>query len=189
MGHKGFQEYGNIFSYFIDLVKTNGVFTRANKIMKYTRRYFFISRIIKYMSLIITFIETSAILVVISTVILVSIPVTLVSLGIVSLFEKRHHKKYDVDIEHMINHHDKIMFIYASRGFYSKKSSFLRGMSKDFADQGYMVFVVSNSLLNDRFSTARKIDDSVTLIKLNYFYHIKKKFLNDIDKSRLTFIS
>lgn len=81
------------------------------------------------------------------------------------------------------------MFIYTERGYFDKRSQFLRGMAKDFEAQGYYVFVVSTSLFRDHFTTAKKIDDGLWVIKLNYFYNIKRKFLKNYDSSKLTYIS
>ena len=189
MNHKGFQDYGNIFTFFTDRIKSNGVFSRAGRLVKYTRRYFFFSRLIKYMSTVIAFIETSATLVILSTVLLVSIPVTFLILGAGWLVGLYHNRKFDPTAERMLEGDGKVMFIFSARGFNSKKSGFLRGMAADFANDGYTVFVVSDAPFCDRFITASEKSDSLCVIKLNYFYRMKKKYLSMLDQSRLTYIS
>ena len=189
MNHKEFQDYGNIFSFATDKIKSNGVFARANRLMKYTRRYFFISRLIKYMSTIIAFIETSATLVVLSTVLLISIPVTCLILAVVSLWGFYRYRSFNPRMGELISKSQKIMFIYAPHGYGSKKAAFMRGMARDFTKRGYTVFIVSNSLLTDRFSAARQVGERLWILKLNYFYTVKKKFLTDAPDSNLVFVS
>ena len=189
MFHKGFQDYKTIFGFYGDVIKRNGAFSRANRLMKYARSYMLISRLIKYMSMIISFIETSAVLIILSSVLLVLVPVFLVTVGVFSLFSLIQFRTFGRELAPILNGSEKVMFIFSSRGWGSKRSSFLRGMSRDFKDQGYTVFVVSRPLFKDGVNAAAKIEDGLWMIKLNYFYIIKRKFLKNFDNTKLIYIS
>ncbi len=189
MQYKGFQEHRGIFGYLSDHVKRNGVFMTANKVVKYARRYIFISRIIKYMSLIIAIIETSAILVALTVVLLAAIPIMLVVSGIVTIIGLHKRKECNRELKKLFAKDKELMFIYTEHGYNDKHSKFLRGMAKDFKEQGYAVFVVSSSVFRDRFTTGKKIEEDLWVIKLNYFYSIKKRFIKNYDNDKLTYIS
>ena len=189
MSHKGFQDYGNIFSFYGDRLKHNGVFNTANRIMKYARRYLLISRIIKYMSLIIAFIETSAVLVLLSTVMLVSVPIMLVSATVLSLISLIQYRDFSKIAAPQIENSEKVVFIDAQRGFNNKKSRFLQGMTADLAKGGYLVFIISHSTLRDGINAVKQIGDSRWVIKLSCFYLLKRRVLKNTDDSKMVYIS
>ena len=192
MDHRGFNEFGNIFSYSSDRIKRNGVFSRANTVMKHARRGFLITRIIariiKYASAIIAFIETSAVTVVIATILVISIPIAALTTAAVSLFSSYRLKKMSGDIAEMFDGEKKVIFILSEHGYNTEKAAFMRAQAHSFVDEGYRVFVVSQPIFRDG-TTARKIKDDLWVIKLNSFYIIKRRFLKDFDDSKLIFVS
>lgn len=189
MHQKGFQEYKGIISYLGDRIRQNGVFSAVSRILKYARRYFFITRIIKYLSFIIAIVETSAIMIILAAILVIVIPIMLILTGIAALIGIRKRKEFNVILSPLFDGKRNIMFIYTEQGYYNKKSTFLRGMARDFKERGYAVFVVSSNPIHDRFTTATEIDDGLYIIKLGYFYGIKKRFLKNFDTSKLTYIS
>lgn len=192
MAHKGFQEYGNAFSYFFGRIAQNGIIRRANSVMKRARWGLLISRIIarviKYASFIIAFIETSAVTVVIAATLIVTVPIAAVTMAFISLLSLYTVRKERAGIEKMFEGDSKIMFIFAERGFGGKRSAFTEGMARDFAKNGFNVFVVSRPVLKDCV-TAQKIDENLWVLKLNSFYIIRRKYLKKADPSKLIFIS
>ncbi len=189
MEHKGFQEYKSVFGFYADSIKANSLFSRANKLMKYARGYFIISRIIKYMSIVISFIETSAALIAISAILLVLIPVFFAAAAVFSLFYLIQYRNFSRELAPALNDSEKVMFIYSGSGWTSKKSAFLRGMARDFKKEGYTVFVVSRPVLKGGINPVVKEEEGLWIIKLNCYYIAKRKLLKDVDKSKLTYLS
>lgn len=177
----------NIFSYWYSQIKTKGIWGFITKAAKHVRRFFFISRLIRYATLVIAVIETSATLVLVATGFVIAIPIALISLGITAIIGLFAFRKYNPIIKNVINDADKIVFIEAKKGFFRKKTAFLNRMAVTFRNEGYTVFIVSHSLTADRFPAARRAGDRIWVIRLNYYYVIKKKFLNDKD-DKLTYI-
>lgn len=189
MRAKNFQEYRGIFSYLNDRIRQNGVFNAAGKVIKYARRYFIIARIIRYTSFIVAIIETSAILLILSAILLLSIPTILIYTAITMLSGSGKRKEYNLKLSPLFDGTRNIMFIYTEHGYYNRKSSFLRGMANDFKNRGYTVFVVSCAPFHDHFNTAKEIGEDLYVIKLGYFYYIKKRFLSKLDSTKQTYIS
>lgn len=177
----------NILSYWYSQIKTKGIWSFISKAAKHLRRFLFISRLIRYATLVIAVIETSATLVLVATGFLIALPITIISLGVTAVIGMFAFRKYNPTIEKEINEAEKIVFIEAKKGFYRKKTAYLNRMALTFRNEGYTVFVVSHSFAADRFLSARKAGDHLWVIRLNYYYAIKKKFLKDID-DKLTYI-
>ena len=188
MFHKGFQDYGNIFTFYTDALRHNVLFTRANKLMRYARGYFLISKLIKYTSVAVAFVETSATLIVISSVLLALIPLFILTAAVLTVVSLSQFKRYDGELEPIFAKGGNIMFIYTGRGYSNKRAAFLRGMANGFADGGYTVFVVSRPIFRDGTGGTKKIRDGLWVVKLNYFYIMKRRFLKGADKSKMTFI-
>ena len=182
-----YDNYNNIFSYWYGNIKENGIWNTVLRISKYTRRYFFISRLIKYAAAVIAFIETSATLVVVFTALVIMIPIALTAIMLTALINVFQYKKLNPQIELDIKKSDKIVFIDAKKGYFRKKEHYLNQMAKTFRDEGYTVFVISHSALHDRFTAARRRGECFWVIKLNYYFVIKKLFLKGKEDS-LTYI-
>lgn len=182
-----YDKYNNVLSYRFGQIKNNGTWNTIIRITRYARRYIFISRLIRYTSAVIAFIETSAILVIALTVILAALPFLAVSFLFTVLFSISKQKKYNPIIEKETEEADKIVFIDAPKGFYRKKAAYLNRMAETFHTEGYTVFVISHSYVTDRFTTARKAADGIWVIKLSYYFIIKKRFLKG-KEDKLTYI-
>lgn len=174
--HK-YDNYNNIVSYWYGNIKENGFFNLVLRASKYTRRYFFISKIIKYAAAVIAFIETSATLVVVFTALVIMIPVSLLTMLVTAIINIFQYKKLNPEIAYDIEKSDKIIFIDAKKGYNRKRKHYLNHMAESFICEGYTVFVISHSLFSDRFTAARKEGESLWVVKLNYFFVIKRLFL------------
>lgn len=181
MKNSNFDRSNNIFSYWYNSLKSTGIWNVISKCAKHIRRYFFISRLIKIITAIIAVIETSATLIIVATGFLVALPFILLALGFTALLGIFSYRKYDPKIERDIKIAKKIIFIEAKKGFYRKRSAYLNRMARCFRDEGALVFVVSKGLHTDRFLSARKADRDLWVIRLGYYYHLKKRFLKDKD--------
>ncbi len=176
----GYDKYKSLMSYRYGQLKENGLWNIAMRTVKYTRRYFLISRLIRYASYIIAIIETSATLIVLFTALVIAIPILLISFLITALLSVSQCRRYNSKVYADIISADKIAVIDAKKGYYRKKQAYLNRMAKCFRDEGYTVFVVSHSFRNDRFLVARHEGERLWIIKLHYLFIIKKKFKDNI---------
>lgn len=187
MKNNFYSRSGSIFSYWYNRIKNIGAVTLILRAAKYIKRYLLITRLIKIAAVILAIIETSAVLILAATGVILMLPFLLAAFIITAISGKRGYGKYNPLIKAAIDKAEKIVFIEAKKGFFRKRHSYLRIMCQCFQNEGYTVFVVSGSLGYDRFLSARRIDEKIWVIKLNYYYHIKKKYLKNKDQ-KLTYI-
>ncbi len=185
---QGYNKFNNIFSYRYGQLKENGIWNMILRTTRYARHYLFFSRLIKYTAAIVAFIETSATLVVIATGFIIAIPIFALSIAVTAILSISKYKKYDPLLSKDIKNAQKIIFIDAPKGYFRKPSAYLNRMANSFRDEGYTVIVVSHSVFNDRFLAAKNPENNIWVIKLNYYFSIKKKFLKD-KEDMITYIS
>lgn len=183
-----FNHSSNIFAYWYAHIKSNGIWSFLTRASRYVRRYLFISRLIKYASLIIAVIETSATLVLVATAFVAAIPLAVISFSFTALLSALKYKKINPMIKAELEKADKIIFIEAKKGYNRKKSAYLNRMAVCFKEEGYTVIIVSRSFFTDRMLSAKKTKEGVWVVMLNYFFVIKRKFLSQIDESKLIYI-
>ena len=179
MIYVGYDKYTSLLSYRLGQLKENGLWNIAMRAVRYTRRYFLISRLIRYASYIIAALETSAVLLVIFSVLLVLLPIALIIFGITVILSTSQYKKYTKLISEDMTD-AKTVVIDAKKGYFGRRA-YLNNMARCFRTEGYTVLVISRSFKHDRFLVARKADDNIWVLKLNYFFILKKKLnTNDI---------
>ncbi len=174
----GYDKYKSLLSYRYGQLKENGLWNIAMRTIRYTRRYFLISRLIRYASYIIAAIETSAVLLVVFSVLVILLPISLLLFGITVILSMSQYKKYNRLISDDIKDR-KIVVIDAKRGYFHKKQSYLKNMAKCFRNEGYTVLVVSHSFTRDKFLVAKKAEEKIWVLKLNYFFILKKQIETD----------
>lgn len=174
----GIEKHNNYISYRYGQLKETGLWNTLKRMIGYFRKYFLISRIIRYTAYIIAVIETSATLIIFASVLLITLPIGFILFGITSLIAVLRYKKQEPIISKEIAKAEKLIFINAPKGYNRKKPAYLNRMAKCFRNEGYMVFVISGSFISDTFITARKIEDGLWVIKLNYYFVMKKKLLS-----------
>lgn len=177
MNKHGFDSYDNIFRYFYAEITDNGIFGMIMRVAKYTRHYLFFSRLIKYAATVVAIIEASASLLIVATVFIIAVPVCLVCISLTAIFNYSRYKRYDPKIKHDIENSEKLIFIEARHPFFKRKAAYLNRMATTFRNEGYTVFVVSRSFFGDRFLAAKRVGRKLWVIKLNYYFHIKKHYL------------
>lgn len=173
----GYDKYKSLLSYRYGQLKKNGLWNIALRTVRYTRRYFLISRLIRFVSYIIAAIETSAVLLVVLSALLVLLPVIIIIFGIIVIFSTTKYKKYSNLISEDTNNR-KIVVIDAKKGYFGR-SAYLNNMAKCFKNEGYTVLVISRSFRNDRFLVTKKAENNIWVLKLNFFFILKKKLNND----------
>lgn len=174
----GYDKYRSLLSYRYGQLKENGLWNIAVRTVRYTRRYFLISRLIRYASYIIAAIETSAVLIVVFSALLILLPIALVLFGITVVLSTSQYKKYNGLIAGELKG-KKIVVIDAKKGYFRKKQAYLNNMARCFRDEGYTVLVISHSFACDRFLVAKKAEDNIWVLKLNYFFILKKQLKTD----------
>lgn len=174
----GYDKYKSLLSYRLGQLKKNGLWNIAVRTVRYTRRYFLISRLIRYASYIISAIEASAVLIVVFSALLILLPIALILFGITVVLSTSQYKKYNSLISDDIKSR-KIVMIDAKKGYFRKKQAYLNNMAKCFRNEGYSVLVISRSFSCDRFLVAKKAEDNIWVLKLNYFFILKKHLKTD----------
>ena len=182
MNKHGYCNYNNIFSYYYNNIKSTGLWNTLLKISKFTKSYFFISRLVKYAAVVVAFIETSASLIIASAVLLVLIPIVCVSSFVTYISCLRQYKKVNPVMQKVVDNSKKLVFIDAKKGYFRKETHYINNMAKQFRDEGNTVFVVSHSLLHDRFVSVRKAEKGIWVVKMNYYFTLKRKILSNCDK-------
>ena len=178
----GYDKYKTLLSYRYGQLKENGLWNIAMRTVRYTRRYFLISRLIRYASYIIAAVETSAVLIVVFSALLVLLPVALVIFGITVILSTSQYKKYTKLISEDMTHR-KIVVIDAKKGYFGRPA-YLNNMARCFRNEGYTVLVISRSFKHDRFLAAKKAEDNIWVLKLNFFFILKKT----LNKDNITYI-
>lgn len=163
--------YNDYFSYKLAGIKRTELWNTAERIFTYSRRSLLAARIFRYAAVALAFIETSAILVIVSSSALLIIPILLcgiLSLAFLDIFSD---KKYDRIII-SASENRRIVIIATAKSFCN--SHFLMGVSNELAARGHTVIVVTSSLKDGLFTTARKKNSQVFLIREPYFFRLCK---------------
>ena len=159
----------NLLSFYIKRIHSTPVWTIADRIMTYSRRLLFVTRILKYAALIISIIETSAILIVTATFLLAFLPVILFVAVIFNVADdingSRLLKKLDLRLDR-----DKI-YVFFKTGRFGENTA--REFGKESA-----VFIVSN-VFRHRFFTA-KADGDVIIINKAFFIRLRQRYFNAV---------
>ena len=178
MIYVGYDKYKTLLSYRYGQLRKNGLWNIAMRTIRYTRRYFLISRLIRYASYIIAAIETSAVLLITFSALIVLLPIILIGFGISVVLSISQYKKYNKLISKDIAS-KRIVIIDAKKGYFRQKQTYLNNMAECFHREGYTVLVISHSFLRDRFLVAKRAQEGIWVIKLNYYFILKKQLKTD----------
>ena len=167
-------KYENYLKYKYSLIKSTGVWNTAERFFTYSRRSLFVARLFKYGALIVAFIETSAVFLIFATALLFIIPATLLFALILMLTDIIAGRKYNEKILGQIKD-KKILFLIARKGYRKNRNSYFDKMACDFANNGhYCVIVISKSLRDGIFLTARFESKNLIIIRESYFFRLKR---------------
>jgi hypothetical protein len=103
--------------------------------------------------------------------------------GITALISVMGYRRYNKLISDDIAN-ARIVVIDAKKGYFRAKERYLNNMARCFKNEGYTVLVISHSFTADRFLTARNAEERIWVMKLNYFFVLKKQ----LDPDRLIYI-
>lgn len=169
-----FNKYDSMPAYCMGLLKSHGLWKLAIRMIRYTRRYFLISKLIRYTSYIIAAIETSALLILVFSALLILAPIGLIVFGSTLILNRFGYKKLKDEILNDI-YNKKTVIIDAPKGYFRNKQAYLNNMARCFCNEGYSVLVISRSFTADRFFTAKKAANKIWVIKLSCFFMLKNK--------------
>ncbi len=168
------EAYTGFLSYKYNSLKSTNVWNTAGKIFSYSRRSLLVARIFKYAAAVIAFIESSAVFLISGAVLLLIIPISLAFAAVLAIIDSFHGRKYNKIIIPKLKD-KKILFLIAKRGFNPSRGSFFDKMALDFATESeYFVFVVSKSLRDGIFLTAKTVTDNLVVIREPYFFRLMK---------------
>ncbi len=171
------ERYENYLKYKYNLIKSTDVWNVTGRIFAYSRRSLFIARLFKYASLIIAFIETSAVFLLTATVLLIIIPSALVLALILMIVDTIAGRKYNDKILSQIKG-KKILFLIAQKGYKKERGSYFDRLASDYAKDGrYYVIVISKSLRDGLFLTARFNEERLVVIRETYFFRLKRALI------------
>ncbi len=168
------EAYTGFLSYKYHSLKSTNVWNTAGKIFSYSRRSLLVARVFKYTAAVIAFIESSAVFLISGAVLLLIIPISLIFAAVLAVIDSFHGRKYNEIIIPKLKN-KKILFLMAKKGFNPSRGSYFDKMALDFAiDREYFVFVVSKSLKDGLFLTAKKVTDNLVIIREPYFFRLMK---------------
>lgn len=171
------EKYTSYLKYKYNTLKSTDVWNTAERVVSYSRTSLFIARLFKYASAIVAFIETSAVFLICATVLLFVIPATLLLALILMLIDMAGGKKFNEKILPRLKN-KKIIFLVAQAGFRENRGTYFDNMAKDFAkNENYFTVVVSKSLRDGKFLTAKFVGDNLVVIRETYFFRLKKAII------------
>lgn len=169
--------YANYFKYKYNDIKSTDIYNRAERIFAYSRTSLFIARIFRYASVIIAIIETSAVFLLCATIVLIAVPVTVAAALILALFDLIGAKKFNEAIIPKLKD-KKIVFLISDKGYRSEKrgkNTYFDRMTRELAaDPERFIIVVTKSIRNGRFLTAKFAADNIAVIRETYFFRLRR---------------
>ena len=167
----------NLFSFYYSRVRRTTVWSLADRIIKYSRRFLFITRIVRYAAVIVSIIETSAMLILISTLILTVLPILtvgfIVMLTAESIVTNKRLRELDLRLDR------EEIYVFAGVGEYGE--AYARSLSEVAA-----VYIVANPLKH-RFIAA-KADGGIIYVSKSFFLRLRRNYFDSTpEKMRYLF--
>lgn len=158
----------NLFSLYYKKMRSTTVWGLADRLIKYSRRFMLVTKIIKYATLIVAFIETSAMLIVAATILLIALPISLIAIAIAAIADRisSKHKLDELDLK---LDRDEI-YVFFNVGKFGE--AYARKLA-----EGAAVYIVA-SPLHKRFFTARP-DGDITYISKSFFMRLRRDYFDE----------
>ncbi len=170
--------YKSFVSYLIAAIRKTSVFSIAGKVLKYTRRFMFFSRIFTYIRIAVSIIEASAVLILFAAVILALLPiVTIIFIGFIIADGVNSKRILNSDELSDTLKKDRVYIICGAGDF---GEGFARELSENAA-----VFILTASP-KKRFITALN-DGGVWYMRHSFYFKLKRKKLFQIN-SKVTYL-
>ncbi len=166
--------YESYFKYKYNSLKSTAVWSTAGRVFTYSRRSLLVARLLRYASIIIAFVETSAVFLLFSTILLIALPATLLIGLILIVVDAVSGKKNKDKVLSAVND-KKILILIAHKGYRKNRSTYFDSMVREYAKDGrYCVIVVSKSLIDGPFLTAKFQSKNLIIIRESYFFRLKR---------------
>jgi len=172
-------EHKYLVTFLIKRVREHSLFSAAKRAITYSRRFFLIGRIIKYLGIAVAVIEASAALIFITAVTLVLIPIILLAIVGFTVSDRiiGTHILASVAFAKYLER-DRIYVI-------SEAGTFGEGFAKELAEAGAAVFVITGDP-SRRFICAR-MQNGVFYIRHAFYFRLKRKRLSALSH-KLTYL-
>jgi len=166
--------YESYFKYKYNSLKSTAVWSTAGRVFTYSRRSLFVAKLLRYASIIIAFVETSAVFLLFSTILLIALPAMLLLGLILMIVDVISGKKNNDKILTAVRD-KKILILIAHKGYRKNRNTYFDSMVREYAKEGrYCVIVVSKSLVDGPFLTAKFHSKNLVMIRESYFFRFKR---------------
>ena len=172
-------KYKTFVTYLVARLRSTSVWSLADRVIKYTRRFLLVGRILKYISIAFAIIETSTVLLLAVTVAAVIIPIAVVALTAVYIA--------DLVVGARILRSRQLRE-YLSREricVMAQAGDFGEGFARELSDGGEAVFVIT-AAPKRRFISA-KMESGVCYVRHAFFFRLKRRMLVKCE-DRLTYL-
>ncbi len=166
-------KYKTFLAYLLAKLRKTSLWSIADRVIKYSRRFLFIGRIFRYISIAFAIIETSAVLIVSAALIALVIPVlfvALVSFYIADLIIGKRIMSSD-NLRDALKR-DKILI-------FSDAGSFGEGFAEELSKNGAAVFIITASPAR-KFISAKQ-ENGVFYVRHAFFFRLKRRMLKGLD--------
>ena len=167
----------NLFSFYYSRIRHTTLWSLADRVIKYSRRFLFITRIVRYSAVIVSIIEKSVLLILISTLILTVLPIlaagSVAMLTAESIVTNKRLRELDLRLDR------EEIFVFAGVGEYGE--AWTRSLSEVAA-----VYIVANPLKH-RFIAA-KADGGIIYVSKSFFLRLRRDYFDSTpEKMRYLF--
>ncbi len=165
-------KYKTFLTYLFAKMRKTSLWSIADRIIKYSRRFLFIGRIFKYISIAFAIIETSAVLILSAALLALVIPilfVAIVSFYIADLIIGRRIMS-DANLRGALKR-DKILI-------FSGAGSFGESFAEELSKNGAAVFIITASP-SRRFISA-KYENGVFYVRHAFFFRLKRRMFKGL---------
>ncbi len=172
-------KYKTFVTYLVARLRSTSIWSLADRVIKYTRRFLLVGRILKYISIAFAIIETSAVLLLAAAALAVIIPVAFIALTAIYIA--------DLVIGARILRSRQLRE-YLSREricVISQAGEFGEGFARELSDGGGAVFVIT-AAPSRKFISAR-YEDGVYYVRHAFFFRLKRRILTK-RADRLTYL-
>ena len=162
-------KHKTLTAYLIAKLRATSIWIGFDRILKYTRRFFFLTRILRYIRIVVTIIETSTVLILFAALFIALIPILAVLIIMFTVSE--------LIIGTRILKSDKLRLALSREHIYiiSDAGVFGEGYARELADRGSSVFILSASL-QKRFISLTE-SNGIYFIRHAFFFRLKRRYL------------
>ncbi|NLK39222.1 MAG: hypothetical protein GX303_03090 [Clostridiales bacterium] len=184
----------NYFSYLFSQIKRTTLWTRTDRIIKYSRFYLFLSRTFKTFMTITLWLQTSAAFLIIATGAVTVIPIIAILSAIALITTWIYRRRSNRRLVREIGNREVTVFIVTNEKNFNEGTYFRKLVAHTSQDGERIVFVVSPYFWSLRglggrgiFACARRESDNVWLLRNYYYFFFKRTILSRLS-DRTTYV-